>query len=126
MTNRSEQDLPSRIVELIKMARGGVIYDSKVATRLGELLLEVHYGQSELDRQRPLLVEDKGDYWRVEGSWNRDRKIEGNGAFFLSVKKFDGCVTDLGVWGIVHPHPSVKGIIEAHLGETQKKPENGE
>lgn len=71
------------MIEIIKMARGGVIYDSELAKRLGELLLEAHYGKSELDRQRPLIVEDKGDCWRLEGSWNRDRKIEGNGAFFF-------------------------------------------
>jgi len=114
MPNKPQPDLPSRTLEIVKMARGGVIYDAPLAIRLGELLLEMHYGRSELDRQRPLTAEDKGDYWRVEGSWNRDRKIEGSGAFYLSVRKSDGFVTDLGIWAIVHPHHSVRAIIEAH------------
>jgi len=101
------------MLKLIEMARGGVVYDAHVATRLGELLLEAHYGASELERQRPLIAVDKGEYWRVEGSWNRDRKLEGIGSFFLSVRKHDGAVLDLGVWGVIHPHPDILPLLSA-------------
>ncbi len=97
------------------MIRGGIIYDVEMARRFGEILLEAHYNKDELERQRPLSVEDKGAYWRVEGSWNRDRKIEGMGAFFLSVAKYDARVLDIGVWGIFHTPPEIEARIREHL-----------
>lgn len=121
MTETSHVNSPSRIVEMIARTRGGIIYDSELARRLGELLLEAHYGKAELARQQPLLVEDKGDAWRVEGSWNRDQKSEGAGAFYLSIGKVDGRVLDIGVWAIIHPHPSVRPLIEAHLRRKQEE-----
>jgi hypothetical protein len=112
----------SRMVELVSIARGGIIYDAEVARKIGEVLLEAHYGKNELERQRPLIIEDKGAYWRVEGSWNRDQKLEGQGSFFLSVAKYDGRVLDIGMWGIVHPDPSVKALLDSYLH--QQKPRN--
>src|SRR5215469_15885916 len=120
MTAGPTQERPRSSVELINMIRG-IIPDAETAKSFGELLLERHYGQAELARQRPLIVQDKGDYWRVEGSWNRDGKVEWVGAFFLSVSKSDARVTDLGIHAIVHPHPSVRGIIEEHLRAKQNK-----
>jgi hypothetical protein len=81
---------------------------------LSEMLFEQHYGAVELARQRPLLVFDKSTYWRVEGSWNRDYKDEGESAVFLSLRKYDGQVSDFGRWRVFHPDPRARAIIEAH------------
>ncbi len=106
---------PSGMLRLINMARGGIVFDVELARSLGELLLEAHYGNAELERQQPLMVIDKGEYWQVGGSWNRDRKIAGHGAFFMSVQKFDGRVSEIGVWAIARPNPPVQPVTEAQL-----------
>ncbi len=105
-------DAPSTTVMLIQMTRGGVIFNAELARKIGENLLESHYGDGELNRQRPLIVTDKGDHWRVEGSWNHDQKIPGAGAFFLSIQKSDGRVIDLGRWLIPPPPPTAPPPID--------------
>jgi len=50
---------------LTDVLRGGMVFNSEVACRLGAVLLEAHYGKDMLDRQLPLTAEDKGDQWRV-------------------------------------------------------------
>jgi hypothetical protein len=111
----------ARTVALINMARGGVVFDANVARALGEVLLEQHYGSQELARQRPLLVADKEDHWRVEGGWNRDHKLEGAGPFFLSMYKYDGRVVDIGQITVLHPHPDVTKIIEEHRPRDERQ-----
>ena len=113
----------STMMQLHQMSRGGILYSAELARHLGELLLEAHYGQDELERQLPLTVEDKGDTWSLGGSWNRDRKLEGNGAFFMSVQKHDARVLDFGCWAICHPPPEVQAIINAEL---QRRKDEGE
>ena len=111
----------SRTVDVINWAHGGVVSDADLARGLGEVLLEYHLGKDELSRQRPLVVTDKDDFWRVEGSWNRDNKLEGNGPFFLSIYKFDGRVVDIGTSMVLHPHPDVAKIIEEHRPRQQEE-----
>jgi NTF2 fold immunity protein of polymorphic toxin system component len=96
-----------------RFSRGILIESAELAQRLGELLWEAHHGAAERQNQQPFTAVDKGDYWRVDGSRNRDRKVEGLGAFYMSVNKRDGCVTDFGSWYILHPPPEVQAIIEA-------------
>src|SRR5215472_17880843 len=100
---------------MTKMTRGGVVFGSDVAQKIAELLCEAHYGAQELARQKPLSVADKETYWRVEGSWNRDGKSEGPGAFFVSIDKYDGRVTDFGQWYQYGAHHSVVPMIKEHL-----------
>jgi hypothetical protein len=101
-------------LRLIEMMRGGIVFDAVLAGRLAELLFEAHHGGAQLEQQRPLIVTDKGDHWRVEGSWNRDRKIEGIGAFYCLLRKFDGCVLDLGATYVVHPHPEDEPFVQEY------------
>jgi len=100
---------------MTKMTRGGVVFSSGVAQKIAELLCEAHYGAQELARQKPFSVTDKETYWRVEGSWNRDGKSEGLGAFFVSIDKYDGRVSDFGQLYPYRAHPSVVPIIKQHL-----------
>lgn len=100
---------------LLHQMHGGLISTADLAIKIGEVLCEAHYGKDELERQRPLFAVDNGARWRIEGSWNRDRKIDGRGAFFVSIEKYDGRVTDIGAWWNYRPHPSVIPIIEQHL-----------
>jgi hypothetical protein len=101
---------------------GGVIVDAEHARSLAELLLHRHWGKAELERQRPLIVEDKGDCWRVEGSWNRERKIDPaeplgvvKGPFYVTFWKYDGRVIDFGVPGLYEPDPKAVKLIEEDL-----------
>jgi hypothetical protein len=87
--------------------------DGILVEKIGELLCAALYG--DLARQKPLSVIDKGSYWRVEGSWNRDGMLEGLAEFFLSIDKSDGRVTDIGEFMRYVPHPSVVPIIDEHL-----------
>lgn len=90
-----------------------ILINSTLVGKIGELLCEALYG--DLARQKPLLVIDKGSYWRVEGSWNRDGVMEGLAEFFLSIDKSDGRVTDIGEFMRYVPHASVVPIIDEHL-----------
>lgn len=77
---------------------GGLITTVELAVGIGELLCEAHYGKDGLAEQKPLFAVDNGTYWRVEGSLNRDGKVQGRGNFYLSIEKYDGRVTDIGCW----------------------------
>ena len=100
---------------MTKMIRGGIVFSSDLAQKLAEVLCEAHYGERQLSRQKPFSITDKDTYWRVEGSWNRDGKSEGPGAFFVSIDKYDGRVTDFGQLYPYRAHPSVIPIIKQHL-----------
>jgi len=106
-----------------KMIHGGVVFTEDIAIKIGEVLCEGHYGKEELARQRPLLAFDKETHWRVEGSWNRDGKIEGDGAFFISIEKYDGRVTDIGKWHPYRAHPSVVPLIKEHIAKKKGEEE---
>jgi hypothetical protein len=96
---------------IAEMNYGGVFVDADHARAVAELLLEAHEGTDELARQRPLTVQDKGDFWRVEGSWNREMKPDeraghrARGPFFATFWKLDGRVLEFGVYGIMPPPP---------------------
>jgi hypothetical protein len=105
---------------MTQITRGGVVFSGDLALKLAEALCEFHYGKEELARQSPLTVADKDTYWRVEGNWNRDGKTEGPGAFFVSIEKHDGRVTDFGKWFPYHAHSSVVPLIKRHLA--RRKP----
>jgi hypothetical protein len=112
----------SRTVEMINMARGGVVFDAEMAREVAEALFEHHYGSDELKRQLPLIIKDKDDYWRIEGSWNRDFRIDDNGALFLSIHKYDGRVFDLGQWGPM----LFRGTLDELLAAARQPPPDGE
>jgi hypothetical protein len=90
---------------LHKINRGGIVYDGELACKIGALLCKQHYGPHEATRQQPLTATDQGDSWRVEGMRNREYKLDDTGPFFMMIEKFDGQITDFGLWG-----PHLKGI----------------
>ncbi len=104
---------------MTRHGRSAIIVDGSLAIRIGETLCEALY--DDLSRQQPLFAIDKGDYWRVEGSWNRNGEIEGIAEFFLSIEKVDAKVTEIGELVRYTPHPSVVPIIEKHLAQEAKK-----
>ena len=89
----------------------GLLYKEEQVEQLCVLLFDVHY-PGEVERQRPFLIADKGDHWQVDGSWNRDKRLEMAGPVFMSVRKSDARVTDFGMWGIIHPAPAAMRLIE--------------
>ena len=102
----------SGMVWLTNVVHGGMIPNGDVACRIAEILLEAHYGTAQVERQRPLVATDKGDYWRVDGSRPLTGKQEGLGPYFVSIKKYDGAVTDFGIYYDYVPHPAVRPLIE--------------
>lgn len=80
MTGSAPPPSEGSMVHLYEM-NGGVVPRAEVAIKIAEALCEAHLGAAKLERQRPFTAEDKGGYWRVEGSWNRDGKIEGPAEF---------------------------------------------
>lgn len=125
MSDDSNTDRPAashspETIWLMFEMNGGVVSTTELAVKIGEALCEAHYGAEELRRQRPLHVTDKGTYWRVEGSWNRNGEIDDLGAFFLSIQKRDGLVIDLGQWGPRLRLLSPQSIIDTCLPESRK------
>lgn len=80
-----------------------LLHDPAVAEKFGSAVLANAAGESELRRQLPLMVEDKEEFWRVRGSGNAARAIEGPGPFLLEVQKRDARVLDLWFeWILIH------------------------
>jgi hypothetical protein len=79
---------------LIGLARGGIVFDAKLAVSLAEVLCDAHY--HDVHRQAPIRASDKGKYWRVEGSDEQEGRVAGIGRFFASIQKFDGRLIEFG------------------------------
>jgi hypothetical protein len=76
---------------------------------------------TELQRQLPFTVSDKGDTWLVRGSGNPDRAAEGPGPFYLEVRKRDARVLDMWFEWILHAPPEVKELMRQ---SARKPPES--
>lgn len=81
--------------------KGGVIGNAEVARRFAELVLEFTQGPEMLQQQSPLTVEDRGDTWFIQGSWNRNKTEPGSGPFEMIVRKKDAQVLDLGITAVL-------------------------
>jgi hypothetical protein len=87
--------------------------DPAVAEKFGSAVLANAAGESELRRQLPLMVEDKEEIWRVRGSGNADREIEGPGPFLMEVQKRDARVLDMWFEWILDTPPEVDDLLRA-------------
>lgn len=74
---------------------GDLVNDAKTATALTAVLVSNNFGDDVLRRQEPLSASDGGDYWTIEGSFNRDRTSEGVGKLIAKVNKADARVISL-------------------------------
>lgn len=97
------------------MTHGCLIPDAEMARRLGETYVELLYGTEELERQRPFVTSDQADCWRVEGSWNRDKKLDGEAWFYATIWKYDGRLVDFGMRLNVVYSPEEKELIRKAL-----------
>jgi hypothetical protein len=95
MSNKDEASEKNSNIHLYEL-NGGIVTTAELAIKIAELFCEARFGKEDLERQRPFVATDKGSYWRVEGSWNRDGKIEGGAEFYASIEKRDGRIRDLG------------------------------
>lgn len=59
--------------------KGGVINSAEMACKFAGLVREHMQSPEMLEQQRPLMAEDRGDTWFVQGSWNRNKSQEGPG-----------------------------------------------
>jgi hypothetical protein len=95
-SNNETSDLPSvtGTLFLIELARGGVIFDARLATNVVEALFDAHHYDDKVEA--PMLAEDRGKYWRVE----RSRKQEGDtieaSRLYACIQKYDGRVIEFG------------------------------
>ena len=90
------------------------------AERFASAVLENSAGKEELSRQSPLIVDDKGVTWRVRGSGNANRAIEGPGPFELEVQKRDARVLDMWFGWVLNTLPEVQALLRASAGNPTK------
>ena len=88
-----------------------LLHDPAAVEKFGSAVLANAAGESELRRQLPLMVEDKEEIWRVRGSGNADRAIEGPGPFLMEVQKRDAQVLDLWFEWILDTPPGVDELL---------------
>jgi hypothetical protein len=106
-------DEPERgVVWLLSMLKGGIVNDADTALKLAELVIASAYGAEEVEQQRPLTATDQADRWLIEGSLNKDRKVEGRGAVKVLIRKSDCRVLDLAVPIVMFPHPDAKKYLD--------------
>ncbi|HEY2444880.1 MAG TPA: NTF2 fold immunity protein [Rhizomicrobium sp.] len=95
-------------VTLQRVLRGGIVDKPSVARDLAEIILKSGYGKRELDRQRPLVVKDRGDFWQIDGSYNRERRPGAKGSVMIQIAKTDGRVIRIElpiIMGVPGPAP---------------------
>ena len=95
--------------------QGGVVNNTEIAIGIAELVIENVYGEDEVKRQRPFEAFDETDRWRIEGSYNRDRKIEGHGPIEIWIRKRDAKIIDLVSHAIMEVPEEVREIIREEL-----------
>lgn len=108
---------PKFLIDFFEWFKGGIVATPEIARRLGELFLEATQTVAELERQRPLTVEDQGDTWLVRGSRNLALE-EGPGPFHMTVKKRDGQVLDIGIPNVMKLTPEEEEALKATLRST--------
>lgn len=99
-------------VDAISWLKGGIIGTPEMALKFAELVLEHTQSRATLERQRPLKVEDHGDTWRIEGSWNTDGREAFGGPWRIVVKKHDAQILDIGAPAVVSLPSEVKQCVE--------------
>jgi hypothetical protein len=97
--------------------QGGVVNNPKIAIDIAELVIANVYGDNEVKLQRPFEVFDESDRWRIEGSYNRDKKIEGPGPIKVWIRKRDAKIIDVINPFIMKVPPEVKKIIKQNLNK---------
>ena len=108
---------PKFLIDFLEWFKGGIVATPEIARRLGELFLEATQTVEELERQRPLTVQDQGDTWLVRGSRNLTLE-EGPGPFHMTVKKRDGQVLDIGIPDVMKLTPEEEEALKATLRST--------
>jgi NTF2 fold immunity protein len=90
----SADDAKSGSVYVFSIARGGIVNNARLATKIVEDIISDIYGEPELGAQQPLKVVDLGDDWEVLGT-GRDGTTEGIGSLKVVISKRDGRVVEL-------------------------------
>ena len=109
MTEPSE----SGTMWLLKVLKGGIVNKPEMALNIAELVITNVYSVADLEQQTPLTVSDESDRWVIEGSYNKDRKIEGWGAAKVVIKKSDGQILEVYIPMVMFPHPDVKKYLKS-------------
>jgi hypothetical protein len=81
--------------------------------KFAAIIIENARGKAELNRQLPLLIEDKVETWFVNGSGNVDRAVEGPGPCRLEIEKRDARVVDMWFEWILKTPPEAKALLRS-------------
>lgn len=95
--------------------QGGVVNNTKIAIGIAELVIENVYGVDEVTRQKSFEAFDETDRWRIAGSYNRDRKIEGHGPIEIWIRKRDAKIIDVVSHAIMEVPKEVREITREEL-----------
>ncbi|MDH3593836.1 MAG: YbbC/YhhH family protein [Rhodospirillales bacterium] len=97
--------------------QGGIVNNPKIAIDIAELVVANVYGDNEVKLQRPFEAFDETDRWRIEGSYNRDRKIEGHGPIEIWIRKRDAKIIDVVNPVIMEVPEEVQEIIREEMSK---------
>jgi hypothetical protein len=98
---------------MVKLAHGGMVTTAKTAESIAAAILRGHHGDKEFAIQQPLVVSDKGECWRVEGSHEEPGWGPRGRAWYIEIMKDDGRVVKVAHrMPPVDPPDEVKALIE--------------
>ncbi len=112
-------------IVLHEALRGGLVTTPELAVKLAELLLVSAYDEQRLEQQKPLIATDQGDRWLIEGSYNKDGKIEGIGPAKIIMLKRNAQVLYLAIPRVMHLSPEMKEYVK-QAQERNRKMREGE
>jgi len=117
---RPECDIEIRKLDAAILSLGGrspsvVMGTAAIVEEIAAILAESAGDLDEADRQLPFRVSDRGDTWRVRGSRNADRAIEGPGPFHLEMRKRDGAIVDMSFEAVLHMSPEVRNLLRGKI-----------
>ncbi|MDH3472782.1 MAG: YbbC/YhhH family protein [Rhodospirillales bacterium] len=102
---------------LFQEMQGGVVNNPKIAIDIAELVIANVYGDNEVRLQKPFEALDESDRWRIEGSYNRDRRIEGHGPIKIWIRKRDAKIIDAVIPAIMEVPEEVQEMIREKLNK---------
>jgi len=110
----------AEVVVLSDQQTPDLLSDPPAAEKFASAVLVNAAGEEELSRQSPLIVDDKGETWRVRGSGNANRAVEGPGPFELEVQKRDARVLDMWFEWVLNTPPEVQVLLRTSVGKPPK------
>ena len=106
------EETKSQFLLSIEVISGGIVNNPDIATDIAALIIANHYGEDQLEKQKPLVASDQSDQWLVEGSYNKNRSIEGPGPIKIWIRKRDARIMEMEAPSIMKIPSHLRGVLE--------------